>query len=284
MLTIEPGANQTPAANNNYTVIRADQSPQSDTGGKINASGGDTVTAASARSHFEFGQLQQINDRLNRTALHIRDDDRQMEKAGQLLSQMKQELYQIVKVYPPYPPGEPERIKFLRSFNGLRQQIDRLTFPPPDKWAGKTPGVSPPRYEAGQPAQTDIPAPVHDFAPLPAGSGNVPAPQPDFSVAELPDRASNAEIEATMHQIDKALSTVAARREQLASQAATISQAQGQDAKAAIFKESSSEAWDLALPGEKAAEQKSGVARREVAQVPASSLLGMQPQLLELLR
>jgi hypothetical protein len=43
---------------------------------------------------------------------------------------MKRDLEVIVKNFPPYPPNSEERVKLLRSYAGLRAEIDRLTVPP----------------------------------------------------------------------------------------------------------------------------------------------------------
>ena len=44
------------------------------------------------------------------------------------------QLIETVKLFPPYPEGDnsEERIKMLRSFNGIRQLIDQLTVPAKD--------------------------------------------------------------------------------------------------------------------------------------------------------
>lgn len=47
------------------------------------------------------------------------------------LEGMKQSLTEIVKNFPPFLSGSPERVKLLKSFNGLRHEMDSLMIPPP---------------------------------------------------------------------------------------------------------------------------------------------------------
>lgn len=47
------------------------------------------------------------------------------------LEVMKQNLTEIVKNFPPFLSGSPEWVKLLKSFNGLRHEIDSLMIPPP---------------------------------------------------------------------------------------------------------------------------------------------------------
>lgn len=79
-----------------------------------------------------FAQLRARQELLNQTALVLRDLGLALEESGQILGEMEKELTTIVKMYPPYPIDNPERISLLNSFGGLRKQIEDLTFPPPE--------------------------------------------------------------------------------------------------------------------------------------------------------
>lgn len=80
-----------------------------------------------------YGQLRTRQEALNQAASVVRAVGDTVEKADELLSGMEVELGAVVKMYPPYPVDNPERISMLNSFSGLRRQIDALTFPPPEE-------------------------------------------------------------------------------------------------------------------------------------------------------
>lgn len=88
----------------------------------------------------DLGIKLAANSRINSLAETIRATDNAMEEIGRTIGKMKQALEGIVKNYPPYPQGSIERAEKLKSFNGLRTLIDRLTFPPePENTAASAP-------------------------------------------------------------------------------------------------------------------------------------------------
>jgi hypothetical protein len=98
-----------------------------------------SIGAVAGESHSSFTQVAGLyaklrvhQDAINKSASAIREVGVTIEKAGQLLSKMEEELGAIVKMYPPYPIDNPERVSFLNSFGGLRKQTEALTFPPPE--------------------------------------------------------------------------------------------------------------------------------------------------------
>ena len=86
--------------------------------------------AGIAKGTLEFDRLTARDDRARTVAATIRTLDGTMEKAGTTVDAMKRDLEVIVKNFPPYPPNSEERVKLLRSYAGLRAEIDRLTVPP----------------------------------------------------------------------------------------------------------------------------------------------------------
>lgn len=101
------------------------------TGRKINAAADDPVRWASTQQGRSVdGILQAVNSGLESVAISIRGADQAMATIEEHLDQM----IEIVKLFPPYPEGDnaEERIKMLRSFNGIRRLIDQLTIPPGD--------------------------------------------------------------------------------------------------------------------------------------------------------
>ncbi len=99
-------------------------------GAKVAEAGNGLVSSASQVTGA-YGQLRTRQEALNQAASVVRAVDDTVEKADELLSGMESELGAVVKMYPPYPIDNPERISMLNSFAGLRRQIDALTFPPP---------------------------------------------------------------------------------------------------------------------------------------------------------
>jgi hypothetical protein len=85
-----------------------------------------------ARSTGVFANLRGRQELNNQSALALRDLGIAVEKSGQILGEMDKGLTTIVKMYPPYPLDNPERISLLNSFGGLRKQIEDLSFPPPE--------------------------------------------------------------------------------------------------------------------------------------------------------
>jgi len=216
-----------------------------------------TVDLTTILGQADFTQLQNIDDRQSRVAAMIRSDDQQLKKFGQILGDMNKTLTTIVKNYPPYPPGEPARVKFLRSFNGLRQQIDKMTIPPEDKWLGlKLGGIN--------------------------GGSVSSVTGASFNIPELSDVAGEAEIQSAQVQIDRAQAASSEQRAALADQAAAINQAEGYGAKANLIVGSSQEDLIIGVPGEAETEQKSQDVRTELQKAPGNGLSASEPQLMML--
>lgn len=56
--------------------------------------------------------------------------DRAIEDLDKHIERMKSKLESIVKNYPPFPADSSERAQYLKSFIGLRMEIEQLTIPP----------------------------------------------------------------------------------------------------------------------------------------------------------
>jgi hypothetical protein len=63
-------------------------------------------------------------------AADLGEDDAQLAKVDEALAGMQTALEGIVKRYPPYGNGAPERIDLINQVTGLRKQLEALTFPP----------------------------------------------------------------------------------------------------------------------------------------------------------
>lgn len=71
---------------------------------------------------------------INPMARSISIADRAIEDMDKHIERMKSPLESIVKNYPPFSPESSERAQYLKSFIGLRMEIEQLTMPP-DKGA-----------------------------------------------------------------------------------------------------------------------------------------------------
>lgn len=87
---------------------------------------GDSYNLRLKGDYQGFKEIQAIKLRLNELAERIRG----LEKREDVLEELKSNLNQINKFFPPYPPGSEERVKFLKSFVAFRVLIDRLTTSP----------------------------------------------------------------------------------------------------------------------------------------------------------
>ena len=85
-----------------------------------------------AATHYknDFSKIQKINDTFNTVASNIRLTNTALDSIGKKIDQMHDQLNTHVKNFPPFLPGSEERVKFLKSFNTFRKQIDSMTFPP----------------------------------------------------------------------------------------------------------------------------------------------------------
>lgn len=217
------------------------------------ASSNDTVSMKQSEGYQQYIQLQHIHEQMGQTAIGIRTTSQQLSKAGHALSQMKAELNGIIKNYPPFAQGDPQRIKYLRTFNGINKQIEGLMLPPDDRWYGKTPGDTS------------------------SGSSG------KFAVPALPEQATDGQINAAIGRIDEAMQSVEIRQRQLAGYASSVSQATVQEVgKAAVGQ--ASMGWDLSFKGDTSAEQQSKDAAVVLSQAVSSDVSLSRGKLNELLR
>jgi len=74
----------------------------------------------------EFNELSSIKARLNEVAREIKESENRRD----LIERLKTSLGNINKFFPPYPPGDEERVKLLKGYVAFRVLIERLTIPP----------------------------------------------------------------------------------------------------------------------------------------------------------
>lgn len=77
-----------------------------------------------------FSRLWQHKDQAVVELRAVVEQQRKINAADRLVTEMRQQIGTLVKNYPPFPPGSEERLSYLRSISALRQQLDALTVPP----------------------------------------------------------------------------------------------------------------------------------------------------------
>ncbi len=79
-----------------------------------------------------FPALASQKDDAVQVAKSVRDADKAIARVDNLLNEMRQKV-QVVKNYPPFPPGNQERVDFINSIEGLRKQLEAMSVPPVDR-------------------------------------------------------------------------------------------------------------------------------------------------------
>lgn len=90
-------------------------------------------TDTSINNVQELENIFNIKSTLNNIARHIRTANNTLNKMNNLIEKSKDNLQEIIKNFPPFPPGNEERVKRLKSITALKKQINELTIPAPEK-------------------------------------------------------------------------------------------------------------------------------------------------------
>jgi len=261
------------------------------TGKNINAPADDpTRWSASRQGHSIDGHLQAVNSGLESVAISIRGADAAMGAIEEHIDQM----IETVKLFPPYPEGDnsEERIRMLRSFNGIRQLIDQLTIPPqddlgqaimsdpaanpevPDSWPvivneqGDVKTIGRQEVHTG-PTGLDIPGRTEADITV---NGQVGGP---LSRQKLDDIAAN---------LENAKAVLRQRRDALGSDAAAIARAKSSNEEAAVFYKSYAEKLVAADVNETAAQVKSIELKQSLALESLGSITSLRSELVALLK
>lgn len=176
----------------------------------------DAISGQTIESPQQISALAKMAGRSiaqNEAASMVRYADKAMAGADRLLGQMKESLGAIVKMYPPYPIDNPQRIEYLNKYTQLRHQIDALTLPPDNQRLGKL--VADPAQLPGA-GDMEIPllgdnkdAAVISAKPMYAGEGGLDLP-------ELPGDSSDEEVAAAAQRVDAAQYYVSGQRAKMA--------------------------------------------------------------------
>lgn len=187
--------------------------------------GASLVQSAAPSVNGAYADMQAVNDRLSQIANTVNTVDTSMQRVNEVIEKMQAEMLAIKKQYPPFPPGSQERVEYLKSFQGLRDQINQMTFPP-DNVQARQLMADPQMYpEAG-----DVTVQLGQGAPdvtihaqqLHTGPTGLHIPPLD------PTNTSDAEVSSALDNLGRAQRDLTVKRHALAQDAAQIGPTIGQ--------------------------------------------------------
>jgi hypothetical protein len=183
--------------------------------GRINGDGEASVISVgqATRVNSSFDSKESMSATIRMIAWNINFADNAMGNISDLIPKMKSKLTTIVKVYPPYPPGSQEREQLLKSYAGLRREIEQLTIPPSYQFAQKI--LSDPTQDSGAGDQNITigeNGPSVTIHSQPINLGPTGLNIPDLSVT-----ATDEQVSAALTSLDSAQGTLNQKREGLAS-------------------------------------------------------------------
>jgi flagellin-like hook-associated protein FlgL len=261
------------------------------TGKKINAPADDPARwTASQQARSIDGHLQAVNSGLESVAISIRGADKAMEAIEEHIDQM----IETVKLFPPYPEGDSseERIRMLRSFNGIRQLIDQLTIPPNDD-LGQTIMSDPatnPEVPDSWPVIVNEQGDIKTIERQEVHTGPTGINIPERTEADLTENGqiggplSRQKLDDIAANLENAKAVLRQRRDALGSDAAAISRAKSSNEKAAAFYTSYAENLEAADVNETAAQVTSIQLKQSLALESLGSITSLRSELVALLK
>jgi len=118
-----------------------------------------------------FHKIYEDKTALNSAADTVKHTNSALNAAGTIISKMRQQLDGIVKNYPPFPPGDTQRMKYLEGFMSLRKELEQLTFPSDNGRLAATIPALP-----TNPADDTSDAPIHEaLSSLDSAAGMIAA-------------------------------------------------------------------------------------------------------------
>lgn len=228
------------------------------------------------RAQSAAGYLDAIHTGLIELETNLQGADTTMQAIGELLATMQGQLEQAQK----YPAADPFREQLISNANGTRQQIDDLanTTVQPGAWNF----MSDP---AKDPHAGDIQALVGLDGELRTVHGQQVDTGPDgLNISKLPVDATDAQIQNALQVLTSAQTTLAARRNGLAADAADITRYTGQASSISSLYESQAESLTGADTTEAAVELQSVSVRQSLAVQSLASIAANRNAILELLQ
>ena len=164
------------------------------------------------KRHFELFHSLPAYSKINSVAATVRGTDAVMQKIDKQIDQMKNQLLEHVKHYPPYDKASAERIRLLKQFIGFRKQIDQLTFPPDNYGAMKIMADPSQNSDAGN---WEIELDNNNGNQATIHSQQVHSGPEGLYIHRLPDEAGDEEIYAAIENLDSAKEILSHRRNTL---------------------------------------------------------------------
>lgn len=166
------------------------------------------------KRHFELFHSQPAHSKINSVAATVRGADAVMHKIEKQIDQIKDQLLQHVKQYPPFDNGSDERIRLLKQFSAFRKQIDQLTIPP-DNYGAMKIMADPSRIsDAGD---WEIELDENDGNQTTIHSRQVHSGPEGLNIHKLPDEVTDDEIYGAIENLDAAKEILSRRRNALSS-------------------------------------------------------------------
>ena len=178
--------------------------------GSVSSGGKETAVPGVARPSTQAvrqAEVMAYRDQMNAAAVRIRSADAAMAEIGRNLGEMKETLQVIVKQFPPFALDSLERIEYLKKLSGLRQQIDALTLPAPDKALGAM-LADPARVAGTGESAFSLPNGEHFVIKAPP----VHLGEAGLDLPELPTNASDEDVRAMLGRVENAESRLTSAR------------------------------------------------------------------------
>ena len=261
------------------------------TGKKINAPADDPARWASTQQGRSIdGHLQAVNFGLESVAISIRGADQAMAAIEDHIDQM----IETVKLFPPYPEGDTseERIRMLRSFNGIRQLIDQLTFPPKDDLgqAIMSDPASNPDVPDSWPVIVNEQGDIKTVGRQEVHTGPTGLNIPELTEADLTEDGqpggplSRQKLDDIAANLESAKAVLRQRRDSLGSDAAAIGRAKSSNEETGAFYTSYAENLLAADVNETAAQVTSIQLKQTLALQSLGSITSLRSELVALLK
>ena len=165
------------------------------------------------KSHFELFNSQPAYSKINLIAATVRGADKAMHKIEEQIDQIKAQLLEQVKHYPPFGKGNEERVKLMKLFSAFRKQIDQLTMPADNYGVMKIMADPSSTNDAGD-WDIDLDTQGNHMT---LHSQQVHTGPDGLNIPELPGEATDDDIYAAINNLESAHATLGLRRSELAS-------------------------------------------------------------------
>jgi hypothetical protein len=200
----------------NSAVKKNAASPQTITAQK-NPGNGETNFGESVRinkHHLELFNSQPPYSKMNLVAASVRGADEAMQKIEKQIDQIKDQLIEHVKHYPPFDKTSAERIRLLKQFSAIRKQIDQLTIPPDNYGAMK---IMADPSQIGDAGDWVIEMDADNGNQITIHNQQVHTGPGGLNISQIPGEASDDDIKGAIKNLESAKEILDHRRSTLSS-------------------------------------------------------------------